>query len=182
MIDTFKKEKKPLWYQHHILKQKGRIGLMDFSSIDDILDFAIEKEIEAAQFYQDIAEKEEFRDKKDMMLDFAAEERKHQKLLEDVKSGKLGDQLDDYKFKWITDLKRSNYVVDIEYHPGMGYSDLLLMAMKREEKSLALYNDMLPNAQSDDQKKALKMLCQEEAKHKLALEKMFDDYMAEMGD
>ena len=27
-----------------------------------------------------------------------------------------------------------------------------------------------------------KILCQEEAKHKLALESMYDDYMAEMGD
>jgi len=155
---------------------------MDFNSIDDILDFAIEKEIEAAEFYEDISEKEGFRDKKEMMRDFAAEERKHQKLLEDVKSGSLGAQLDDYDFKWINDLKRSNYVADIEYHSGMGYSDLLLLAMKREEKSLKLYNDMLPNARNDEQKKVFKMLCQEEAKHKLALETMFDDYMAEMGD
>lgn len=155
---------------------------MDFNSIDDILDFAIESEIEAAEFYEGISEKEEFRDKKDMMCDFAAEERKHQKLLEDVKAGSLGTQLDDYDFKWISDLKRSNYVADIEYHPGMGYSDLLLLAMKREEKALQLYNDMLPKARNEEQTKVFKMLCQEEAKHKLALETMFDDYMAEMGD
>jgi rubrerythrin len=155
---------------------------MDFNSIEDILDFAIASEIEAAEFYEGISEQEEFRDKKDMMRDFAAEERKHQKLLEDVKAGSLGTQLDDYDFKWISDLKRSNYVADIEYHPGMGYSDLLLLAMKREEKALQLYNDMLPKARNEEQTKVFKMLCQEEAKHKLALETMFDDYMAEMGD
>ena len=155
---------------------------MDFNSIDDILDFAIEKEIEAAEFYQSVSEQEAFLDKRQMMIDFAAEERKHQKLLEDVKAGSIGQSVDDYQFKWIADLKRSNYVADIEYHSGMGYGDLLLMAMKREEKSLLLYNDMLPNAQTEEQKKIFKMLCQEEAKHKLALETMFDDYMAEMGD
>lgn len=155
---------------------------MDFNSIEDILDFAIESEIEAAEFYEGICEQEEFRDKKDMMRDFAAEERKHQKLLEDVKAGSPGTQLDDYDFTWISDLKRSNYVADIEYHSGMGYSDLLLLAMKREEKALQLYNDMLPKAHNEEQTKVFKMLCQEEAKHKLALETMFDDYMAEMGD
>jgi len=155
---------------------------MEFNNIIDILEFAIESEIEAAEFYEDISEKEEFRDKSDMMRDFAAEERKHQKLLEDIKAGSLGTQLDDYDFKWIADLKRSNYVADIEYHSGMGYSDLLLMAMKREEKALQLYNDMLPKARNEEQTKVFQMLCQEEAKHKLALETMFDDYMAEMGD
>ena len=155
---------------------------MKFNSIEEILDFAIEKEIEAAEFYQNISDQEDFKDKRDMMRGFSTEERKHQKMLEDVKSGSLGDQLDDYNYKWVTDLKRSNYVSDLEYHSGMGYSDLLLLAMKREEKSLQLYNDLLPQAQTEEQKKVFKMLCQEEAKHKLTLETMFDDYMAEMGD
>jgi rubrerythrin len=155
---------------------------MDFNSIHDILDFAIEKEIEAAEFYQEVSEQEPFLDKRQMMLDFSAEERKHQKLLEGLKAGDVDKGLDDYQFKWITDIKRSDYVADIEYHSGMGYGDLLLMAMKREEKSLKLYNDMLDKAETDAQEKLFKMLCQEEAKHKLALETMFDDYMAEMGD
>jgi rubrerythrin len=155
---------------------------MDFDNIEAVIDFAIEKEIEAAECYQEVSEQEAFLDKKQMMRDFAEEERKHQRMLEDLKAGSISSKLEEYQFKWIADLKRSNYVADIEYHSGMGYSDLLLMAMKREEKSLALYNDMLANAQSDDQKMVFKILCQEEAKHKLALETMFDDYMAEMGD
>lgn len=155
---------------------------MDFQNIEEIITFAIEKEIEAAEFYLGISEQEQFIDKKQMMLDFAAEERKHQQLLEDLRTGDLGRQLDAYKFKWITDIKRSNYVAELEYRPGMGYSDLLLLAMKREEKALALYNDMLTHAQTVEQTKLFKILCQEEAKHKLALETLFDDYMAEMGD
>ena len=102
--------------------------------------------------------------------------------LEDLKAGKVGAKLDDYKFKWITDLKRSDYVHEVEYKPGLGYDELLLLAMKREEKALALYNEMLRNTEIEDAKKVFKMLCQEEAKHKLALETMYDDFMAEMGD
>jgi rubrerythrin len=64
----------------------------------------------------------------------------------------------------------------------MAYNELLMLAMKREEGALKLYNELLDNADNDDAKNLFKMLCQEEAKHKLALETMYDDYMAEMGD
>ena len=155
---------------------------MDFNNLNEIIDFAISKEIEAAEFYRSVSEQESFSGKKEMFLEFAAEERKHQALLENLKSGSVDPQVDEYQFKWITDLKRSDYVHDIAYKPGMAYSDILLLAAKREEKSLALYNDMLANAGTEESRKVFKMLCQEEAKHKLALETMLDDYMAKMGD
>ena len=155
---------------------------MDFKNLTEIIDFAIAKEVEAAEFYRTVSEQEIFSGKKEMFLEFAAEERKHQALLEDLKSGNLGSKLDDYEFKWITDIKRSDYVDEIAYEPGMPYNDILLLASKREEKALALYNQMLANADTDESKKVFKMLCQEEAKHKLTLETMLDDYMAKMGD
>ena len=70
----------------------------------------------------------------------------------------------------------------MEYKPGMAYNELLMLAMKREEAALKLYNQLLSKADNDDAKKLFKMLCQEEAKHKLALETLYDDYMAKMGD
>jgi rubrerythrin len=155
---------------------------MDFKTLNDIIDFAIAKEIEAAEFYDNASQQEKFSGKKQMLQEFAAEERKHEALLKDVKAGKVGKQLDDYKFKWIIDIKRSDYVVATEYHPGMAYHELLLLAMKREEAALKLYNELLGHAESKEQKKVFKMLCQEEAKHKLILETMYDDFMAKMGD
>ncbi len=155
---------------------------MQFKDLNDIIDFAIEKEREAAEFYINVSKQEQFSGKKQMLQEFSTEERKHEKLLQDLKAGKVGEKLDDYNFKWITDIKRSDYVDEVEYHPGMGYNELLMFAMKREEAALKLYNEMLANAQTEEQKKVFKMLCQEEAKHKLSLETMYDDYMAEMGD
>jgi rubrerythrin len=168
---------------------------MDFESLKDLIAFAIEKEVEAADFYEKNSKAESMSGKKEMLLEFAAEERKHQQLLEtylnqcvsDGLEGFKGDEciidgLDNYKFKWITDIKRSNYVDEIEYKPGMAYNELLLLAMKREENALALYNKLLAEADTDGAKTLFKMLCQEEAKHKLYLETLYDDYMAEMGD
>ena len=155
---------------------------MDFNNLDEIIDFAIAKEVEAEEFYKSVSEQESFAGKKKMLLEYAAEEKKHQKLLEDLKTGKVGKQLDEYTFKWVTDIKRSNYVHEIEYRPGMAYQEILMLACKREEKALALYNELQVKAETEDAKRVFKILCQEEAKHKLVLETMYDDYMAEMGD
>ena len=117
-----------------------------------------------------------------LFRDFAREEEKHERLLENLKTGGVPEQLGDYPWKWIKDIKRSNYVVDTTYRKGMDYRDIMMLAIKREEKALALYNQLQAEAETDGQKKIFKMLCQEAAKHKLKLETLYDDYMAEMGD
>lgn len=156
---------------------------MNFENLEEIIDFAIEKEREAAEFYQKIsADEEDFSGSKKMFAEFAAEEQKHEKILQEFKAKGISKSLEEYQLKWITDIKRSDYLVDLEYEPGMPYNEILLLAMKREENALKLYNDFLDQADTDEGKKLFKILCQEEAKHKLALETIYDDYMATMGD
>jgi rubrerythrin len=156
---------------------------MHFENLEDIIDFAIEKEREAAEFYQKISnDEEDFSGSKKMFEEFAAEEQKHEKILQEFKTEGITKSLEEYKLKWITDIKRSDYLVDLDYEQGMPYNEILLLAMKREEKALKLYNEFLEQADTDEGKKLFKVLCQEEAKHKLALETIYDDYMARMGD
>jgi rubrerythrin len=156
---------------------------MHFENIEEIIDFAIEKEREAAEFYQKISnDEEDFSGSKKMFAEFAAEEQKHEKILQEFKTKGITKSLEEYQLKWITDIKRSDYLVDLDYEQGMPYNEILLLAMKREEKALKLYNDFLAQADTDEGKKLFKVLCQEEAKHKLALETIYDDYMAKMGD
>ena len=155
---------------------------MKFENLEAIVDFAIEKEQEAADFYSNLSQQESFAGSSKMFEEFAVEERKHQKLLEEFKTKGVTKRMQDYQLKWITDIKRSDYVVDLEFQPGMPYNEILMLAMKREEKALKLYNDFQVQADTEDGKALFKILCQEEAKHKLALETMYDDYMAQMGD
>lgn len=155
---------------------------MQFESLTEIINFAIEKEIEAAEFYQSVSGKESMSGAKEMLLEFAQEEKKHRKLLEEFRDKGEVEGLSDYTFKWIPDIKRSDFAVELEYHPGMTYNELLMLAMKREEKALKLYNQLLSQAEGEGGKNLFKVLCQEEAKHKLALETKYDDYMAQMGD
>jgi rubrerythrin len=163
-------------------RKNGKEKAMGFENLDAVIDFAIEKEIEAAEFYRNLSRQETFSGSEKMFNEFAAEERKHQKLLTDFKASGITQSIKEYKLKWITDIKRSDYAVDLEYHNGMAYNEILMLAMKREEKSLKLYNDFLDQTETQDSKKLFKILCQEEAKHKLALETLYDDYMAKMGD
>ncbi len=153
---------------------------MSFTSFEEIVRFAMDKEKEAVDFYSGLAKNTVFSGAREILEGFADEEQKHYDMLEDL--GKAEKRLADYKFEWIPDIKRSNYLVDMDDPKDMGYADLLRLAMKREEKALKLYNELLEKADKEELKNIFKMLCQEEAKHKLSLETMYDDYMAEQGD
>jgi rubrerythrin len=155
---------------------------MEFTDLNAIIAFAISQETEAAAFYRSIGATEAQEGKKELFLQFAEEEDKHRRLLEDLQKGEGKLATDNYNYVWITDIKRSNYVADLVYTPGMPYRDILLLAAKREEKALALYNLLLGKAETEEARRVFKMLCQEEAKHKLALEGTLDAYMAELGD
>jgi rubrerythrin len=155
---------------------------MEFENLKAIIDFAIEKETEAAEFYETTSREESMSGKKEMLLEFAQQERKHKDMLEKFLAEGIDAKIREYKFKWITDIKRSDYVDEVAYHRGMPYNEMLMLAMKREEKALKLYNALLAKTDHADAKKLFKVLCQEEAKHKLALETLYDDFMAEMGD
>jgi rubrerythrin len=155
---------------------------MQFENLNDIIAFAMEREKEAADFYREASQKEMFSGSRDMLLEFAAQEDKHYNMLQAFMNNTLDKSLKSYKLKWIPDIKRSDYVDAVEYTPGMAYKDMLMLAMKREENALKLYNELLAKAENDAAQKLFKVLCQEEAKHKLSLETLYDDYMAEMGD
>ena len=151
---------------------------MNFKSFQDIIDFAVDREKEAEAFYLEAAEMEAMSGLKEMLKEFAREERKHQAMLKGIEKTNLSG----YKWEWIPDIKRSNFMVEMAYEKGMSYKDILVLAGKREEKALALYNDLQDRAESPEVKKVFKALCQEEAKHKLKFETLLDDYMAQMGD
>ncbi|MGQ9630499.1 MAG: ferritin-like domain-containing protein [bacterium] len=144
---------------------------MESSKFREIIDFAIERETEAFKFYREAGKRADRTSAKTMFRELASEEQKHEKLLRDVK----GKGMDSYEIKSIPDLKIGDYLSDLTYNPGMGYQEILIMAIKREERSHNLYNDMLRDCSDADLRKLLEFLAQEEAKHKLRLETEYDD-------
>jgi rubrerythrin len=149
---------------------------MKFGSVDEILKFAIDKEKEAVEFYSSLAKEATRASLKETFERFAKEEEKHVALLSDISGNK--EKIDSYQFKKITDLKISDYMVEIEYQEGMPMPEILKIAMKREEKAVKLYTALADQTDNKDAKKLFMILVQEESKHKLGLESMYDDYLA----
>ncbi|MBU3916249.1 ferritin family protein [bacterium] len=153
---------------------------MDFNSISDIIQFAIEKEKEAAKFYRTASKNAADDTIKYMLVDYAKEEEKHESILKDLAKDK--SKINSYVFVKIQDLKRSDYLVEMEYEPNMSHLDFIRLAMKREEKAHKLYKELAKTAEKQDQAEIFSILSREELKHKSELEKIYDDLMAEQGD
>lgn len=153
---------------------------MELGSISDVVQFAIEKEKEAAAFYRQAADNEDDQANKNVLIDFAEEEEKHEKMLKDFSFDK--EAVANYKFKKIEDIKRADYLVDMDYKPGMNYFDVMRIAMKREEKAYKLYEKLKESAENKEMENIFAVLAHEELKHKSGLERIYDDHLAQHGD
>jgi rubrerythrin len=143
-----------------------------FESFIVVLDFAIDKEIEANRFYLDLAKQMKNPSIQKVFKAFAKEEQGHKAKLQAIKQGKEIPPA-----KNITDLKIADYTVDVEPSANMSYQDALILAMKQEKAAYRLYLDLAEQVVNNDQKELFLSLAQEEAKHKLLFEIEYDDVM-----
>ncbi len=148
---------------------------MDLDNIDSILDYAIAREVEAAALYTDLADRVTRPGMREAFLQFAEEERGHQRRLERVKAGDLPAVTSDQ----VRDLKIADHLVDPEPTANMTYQEVLLFAMKSEKASYALYTKLADLAENEDLAAVFRSLAQEEAKHKLRFEIEYDDHVLE---
>jgi len=144
---------------------------MKLDSIEKILAFAIEKEQEAADFYNDLASRINRPAMQTVFQGFAKEEMGHKAKLESVKKGNrlLSSE------KQILDLKIGDHLVEIELKPNLDYQEALIIAMKAEKAAYKLYNELASATTDPEVKDVLLGLAQEEAKHKLRFEIEYDD-------
>lgn len=145
----------------------------EFSSVDDILDFAINKEEEAFQFYTNLADQAERPNMRQVFEELSNEELGHKEKLLAIKEGKLLMTAE----QKVMDLKLADYLVDVEPSPKLDYQEAFILAMKREKASFKLYTDLAETTDNDDLRKTLLIFAQEEAKHKLRLEIEYDEYV-----
>jgi rubrerythrin len=144
---------------------------MDEKKFKEIIKFAIDKEIKSYNFYTNASQVAKYSGAKDLFSDLAQQEVGHRKMLEKLDLKKIAQA----KIEKVPDLKISDYIVDAEFKPDMPYADILRIAIKMEERALKLYNNMNQSNQDENLKKLFTLLANEEAKHKLRLEKIYDD-------
>ena len=136
-----------------------------FSSVEEVLDFAISREEEAQDFYVKLAGFVEKPEMVKLLLDLVSEEMEHKSKLEAVKSGQ--SELDGDK---IGDLGIAEKIKDIEPKSKMSYIEMLVVGMKKEEISRKLYSDLATIAQNRQIRDIFLQLAQEESGHKLRFE------------
>ena len=135
-------------------------------SVDEILEFAIAREVEANQLYTYMARRMENPEMRKVCEDFAEEELEHKaKLeLEVMKRGKVVHGLD-----------ISDYIMDVGDEMNMDYDELLVFAIRKERISIDLYNDLAAVVKDEKSREVLLALVEEETEHKRRFEVEYDN-------
>lgn len=141
------------------------------SSMNDVVQFAIEKEEKAKEFYEKCAEKAKNPGIKKFFQEMAEEEQRHKDLL----VGLDPSGLDSMKLSQVEDLRISDYLVEVKFKEDITYQEALTLAMKKEEKAYEFYNGWKNKCMQEKTAKLFEMLAQEEMKHKRKIETVYDE-------
>lgn len=148
--------------------------MQKFNSLDEILDFAINDELRAANLYADLAKRSRNKEIQKIFEQFSKEELGHKKKLEKIKTG--GEiVISDEK---VQDLMIADYLVEVgTSRDDLSYQDALIIAMKEEKAAFRLYSDLAARTDDATARDIFLMLAQEEAMHKLRFEIEYDEYI-----
>ena len=146
--------------------------MTNVSTVDEILDFAIDSEQAAVDLYTNLAAAAQNPAIKKAFEEYADEERRHKSKLQDVKAGKRMLKSGE---KPVRDLKTSDYTAKTDQGTDDDYQSVLIFAMKKEKAAFRLYTDLAGKTDDAGLRDLLLGLAQEEAKHKLHFEIEYDN-------
>ena len=147
--------------------------MKEFNNVDDILDFAMNSEQEAVDFYNELATNANTEDMRQVFNQFAQEEIGHKAKIRQIKE----EGTYTLPKEKVKDLKLSDYVVNVEPTKDMSYQDALVVAMKKEKAAFRLYMDLAEQTDNESMKNLFLGLAQEESKHKLRFELEYDEHV-----
>lgn len=144
-----------------------------FRTFEEIIDYAIEKEMDEIEFYSEIAERMDRENVKGLFRNIALEKTARMLRLEKMKDVKPVLNLDE-----IQDLKMAGILQDIDNTKNdLSYQDVLIIAMKKEKAKFKFYLNMAESAVSKECKDTFMALANEEARQKLRFEIEYDEHI-----
>lgn len=143
---------------------------MNVQDFHDIINFAIDRELEAVKFYRDLQSKVEFAAQRKMLREMEKMEEGHIIWLEGIRKEKL----ENIKIEEVPDLEISKFMQDIPVTDNMKTEDIIIIAMRREEKAMQLYKELAIKFVGTEFEPLFKKLASEEAKHKFRFESIYD--------
>ena len=138
----------------------------------ELLETAMYKEVASQAFYIAAQQKTDDPGAKELMKELADQELRHLRMLEamrqrDWKSGQ-------WRREVVSDLRISEYLVEVDKLEDSSLQDTLVFAMKREQHAVEFYSRMMSALRSEDAKLLCERLVHEELKHKYRLELLYD--------
>ncbi len=141
------------------------------NEIIDLLDSAIYREIASEALYLALQDKTQDPGASELMRELAEEERKHSQWIIALRDkGKAQS----WHKGAVADLKITEYLMGADRLDGAGLQDTLIFAMKREQHSLEFYSRMMGAMRTGTAKRLCQRLANEELRHKLKLEILYD--------
>jgi len=144
---------------------------VDVKTMEEMLEFALEREDASYRLYLNAAKKSTNQSAKKIFEELAEQEAGHKKVIMQLDLEKTAN----YRFLGVPDLGISEYLVDIPYHESMTYQEILIFAMKNEEKAYRFYLEAEKMIDDPELKQLFLMLAHEEKKHKFRLESLYEE-------
>jgi rubrerythrin len=145
-----------------------------FNADDEVLQLAISRECDANRFYLAMAKKMRDPAMARFLEDLAEEEQQHREMLELelMKTGRVMQPPSELP-------NMADFASEKEKNLDLSYTDLLLMAMRKEETSFRLYVDLAGRVSDADTKQTLLELAEFEMKHKLRFQTEYERILKE---
>jgi rubrerythrin len=144
---------------------------MTEKNLTTLIEMAIQREIEAYDFYMELIEKLSDATAKDTLLFIAAEEKKHRAFLESYREGRY--DLNAFRMKEVTYYKIAEYEKEPDINPDMPKEHVFLLAAHRELRSHNFYKELAEAHPEGEAKEMLLKMANEELKHKEKMEYLY---------
>lgn len=144
-----------------------------FQNVNEILNFAMEQEQKAVEFYTTMANNAKSDDMQKVFEEFAKEEISHKARLQQIQI----DGIMTLSEEKVHDLKIADYTIAQEPTADMTYEEALKLAMSKEKVAFKLYTALSERIDNQNLKKLFQLLAIEESKHKLRFELEYDEYV-----
>lgn len=142
-------------------------------TLKEVLQKAIEKEIESRCLYAELSQKVESEVAKNAFQKLAQQEQWHQSLLEQYLRGELKEGV--LSSGQGIDYKIAEHLDQPEIFPGMKLKEIFLLAANREKASHELYLGLALIHPAGEVKKLLEELAMQELEHKRKMEFLYSE-------
>jgi len=145
---------------------------LEFNSIDEILEFAIDRERKAQEMYLSYAGSTDRKAFRQLLISMAQMEKEHERKLSELRSGGGAQRL--FRPLAGSDQKLNEMLVSVPFSPDMEYGDFLILIIQKEGEAESLYARLSSLARDTRAGELFRVLAEEERKHKAWAQDQYD--------